>query len=99
MTTAAKETAAKKPTARKPAAKKPIATNRKRKARVVHPITPAIRELGAAVAGYATERAMSSENLGVAGTRSRELPGKRQGLMTVLTLDDGTRISFTMVVR
>lgn len=83
----------------KPAARKSAAAKRTRKPRAVHPMTPAIRDLGAAVVGYATERAMASENLGIAGTRSRELPGKRTGLATVLTLDDGTRITFTMVVR
>lgn len=99
MTPTARKTAARKPAARKPAPRKPTATKRARKPRVVHPMTPAIRDLGAAVVGYATERAMASEQLGIAGTRSRELPGKRTGLATVLTLDDGTRITFTMVVR
>lgn len=98
MTSTAKKTATRKPTAKKAAAKA-SGTKPARKPRALHPITPPIRDLGASVIGFATERAMASEDLGVKAIWARELPGKRQGMATAVTLDDGTRISITMVVR
>ena len=94
-------TAAKKPTARKPTARKPVARKKPtaRRTRVAKPMTSAIRELGASVLALASERAMASEKLGVANVATKELPGRRQGMVTNVRLDDGTRIAFTMVVR
>jgi len=49
--------------------------------------------------GFATERAMASEKLGVVGTASKELKGRRSGTATILRFDDGTRATVTFAVR
>ena len=88
---------AKKATTRKPAAKNP--TDRKVRTRAPNLMKPEHRELGAAVLAFASEKAMASESFGVTNTVMKEIPGKRQGMTTILKLDDGTRMVFTMVVR
>ena len=94
-------TDAKKPTARKPVAKATAkATARKpRAARAIKPMAPQMKELAAAVLGFATERAMASDELGVKATNSRELAGRRQGMVLAIRLDDGTRIAVTIAIR
>lgn len=42
---------------------------------------------------------MASDKLGVTGTNTKQLPGRRQGLVSRIALDDGTRIAITVVVR
>ncbi len=88
---------AKKATARKPAAKK--ATTTRRRTTTPPKMTSEVRELAASVMAVATERAMASESLGVATANTKELPGKRVGMTTVVKLDNGTRLVFTAVVR
>jgi len=91
--TAAKKTTAKRTTTRKAPARKPRAT------RQVQPMTPELRELGASVLAHASEQAMASEKFGVTNVVTKELPGRRQGMTTIVKLDNGARIAFTMVVR
>jgi hypothetical protein len=92
---APKKATGRKSTIRKTTARKATGS----KPRAVHPMTPTIRDLGASVLAAASEEAMSSQKLGVVNVVTKELPGQRQGMATVVKLEDGTRIQFTMVVR
>lgn len=92
---AAKKTAAKKATTKK-------ATTKSKTARVKKPVstmTPEVKELAGYILGAATDKAMSSDTLGVVKTTSSALAGARaeSGMRTVIVLDDGKRVTVTVV--
>jgi hypothetical protein len=93
MTTAAKKTTAKKPTA------KSRTTRRRRTPAKAIPLKGVYRDLAAAVLGYANERALQQDRLGVLATRNRELTGRRSGTQTTIRFDDGSSMSVTVAVR
>ena len=88
MATATKKTTAKKTVARKPRARK-----------TAKPMTEHQRTFAASVVAHATEEALASEHLGVKRQSSSELNGSRQGMVSRILLDDGSRIVVTVVVR
>ncbi len=90
--------AAKAQATRKRATARP-ATRTRKAAAPAKPLKPEYRELAAAVMGFASDRALASEKLGVTGTITRELKGRRSGMATILKMDDGVRVTVTVAVR